>query len=216
MSKIDELITSLNKEYGGNIKIGDIEEKSVPASSIHYVESILEAVEPLYIDIPIVVAKERYFSRSYKIIDGYHRFKAKMNQGNIDAIVISDYYISRYKGDIVELLEKSVGKSMIFLSDDAMQVGQDVYEIKTNEGCGGCSSGWSGIDVDSDFVGKTIKIKTVEEQDTDNKYDDEKKLIVNGKHIATLDYGWGNGYYGGGFELYNRATMAPTEQDKEK
>ena len=73
------------------------------------------------------------------------------------------------------------------------------YLIVENEGCGGCGNGWSSIKVVNDYINKPIKIKTVESNEENDS--DEYKLIINGDHVADVDTGWGNGYYGGDFEI---------------
>lgn len=199
--KIEELINQLNKEYGGSIKIGGVELSTIPVNQISYIGSIMDNINPIDNDTPIVVAEESWRSSGYKVIDGYHRLKGKLDRDTIDVVIINSYSIDRGKGEIIDLLQSSIGKKLTFISNEVMKVAETLYEIETNEGCGGCSSGWSSLEVAPEFVGKEVEMKTVTEDGSDEEYEDTKTLIVNGKKIAELDYGWGNGYYGGGFDL---------------
>lgn len=77
-------------------------------------------------------------------------------------------------------------------------------EVETNEGCGGCTNGWSSFDdlkkleIDNNVI-TNIEVKYSKE-DEDKfvmyvYYADHKINKLNG------DDGYGNGYYGGGFYI---------------
>jgi hypothetical protein len=197
-----ELETKLNKEYEGmgTITINSFHEEILKISDIDYLQSIVATIEPLNSDEPIVVAKS--WRKEYKLIDGYHRLKSNILSGSdIKAIVLDDYRISRTNDNLFQFLEKTVGKTIKFKDSNTLLVGDKIYFIEENEGCGGCSSGWSSIEVLPEFINKKIKVKTIESKDSGKEYDDVYLLYVNGKKVATVDTGYGNGYYGGDFEV---------------
>lgn len=77
--------------------------------------------------------------------------------------------------------------------------------VKENDGCGGCNSGWSDISEivklqDTDNVITAVKTVYDETDDEDRFtlfiYYHDKTCEIDG------DDGYGNGYYGGGFEVY--------------
>ena len=98
-----------------------------------------------------------------------------------------------------------IGKRIneVICNDDSYQLtttdGEKIT-ITVNEGCGGCSNGWSDID----------DLKVLEDSDnaimnvvcSQRDYEDQFKLFIY-YHDKTLeiegDDGYGNGYYGGGF-----------------
>jgi len=77
--------------------------------------------------------------------------------------------------------------------------------IKTNQGCGGCGSGWSSIDDLKVLEGNGIitNVRKVHWKDYEG-YTDSFELFIY-YHDKTLEIkgndGWGNGYYGGGFHV---------------
>ncbi|TCX53813.1 hypothetical protein [Dehalobacter sp. 14DCB1] len=81
-----------------------------------------------------------------------------------------------------------------------------VLKCKTNQGCGGCSNGWSSFQ--NLFNGK-IKdnvITNITTSSSGQNYDDIVTVHVffeepQFNFSEDVDEGWGNGYYGGGFEL---------------
>lgn len=198
LATIKKLIEELNEEYGGSIVIGDIGQKSIRPSDVRYIDSIMDKVEPLFVDKPIVVSYDKRESK-YDLIDGYHRLKGKLNDESIDVVVISKYKIEREAGELIDVLEQLIGKSITFITSKAFKVNKKLFHIETNEGCGGCGYGWSRIDVYSKHIGKQIKIKEVSELETDDP--DLYILLVNGQMVAKLDYAYGNGYYGGGYKV---------------
>lgn len=77
-----------------------------------------------------------------------------------------------------------------------------IIEIGTNEGCGGCSNGWSSF---SDLLKleQNQNVITNVEVKYHGYYEDEFTMFIYyvDKSISKLegDDGYGNGYYGGGF-----------------
>lgn len=197
-----ELEKKLNKEYKdiGIITIGDFTMKELEVSSLSYVNSIMKAIDGLDIDEPIVV--EKHWNDTYNIIDGYHRVKSKIERGEktVTAFVLSRFSIKRKSDSLLSFLQTLVGKKIVFLDSGLLTVDGKHYQIIENEGCGGCSSGWSSINVFQKFVNRPITVKTIEGDGNDDS--DEYKLIINGEHIADINTGWGNGYYGGDFKVH--------------
>ena len=75
-----------------------------------------------------------------------------------------------------------------------------IYNVETNEGCSGCSSGWSyfsGFD--------TLPTDNVITSVTKSEEHDDEYTIYVFFHDESFDIdcddGWGNGYYGGGFTV---------------
>lgn len=194
----EQIQNKLNIEYKklGIIKINKIHEELVNPSKIEYIESIMDNIKELDIDEPIIV------SSSYKLIDGYHRLKfhLKSNQ-DISVIVLDSYRINRSDDYLLDFLDKSVGSTIEFISDYTFVLDGIAYTIKENEGCGGCSNGWSSFDLIPKIKGKKMKIKKIECKETEKHREDEYDLYINNKLIAHVDTGWGNGYYGGDFNI---------------
>ncbi len=198
---IQKLEEELNKEYEkiGSISIKKAYEDVIPLSSIEYVNDIMALVSPLENTKPIIVSK--HYNNRYKIIDGYHRIKNKIlnKEINVDVIVLDEYSIKRKNDTLFSFLETLKGRTIKFLSDCLLLVDSKYYQIEENEGCGGCSNGWSSIKILPDFINKEIKIETI--KSIGDNYSDEYKLSINDKIVADVDTGWGNGYYGGDFKI---------------
>ena len=199
----EELEKKLNTEYKnvGVISIKDIKETTLKLSEIRVVGSILDNVEPLDSSEPIVVAKEYGFENTYHLIDGYHRLKHCQlnNKKEVDVVILEDYSITRYDDTLLDFMKKTVGKKIYFYDSYTFKLDDSIYYIKANEGCGGCSNGWSSIEVLPEFIGKNIMIKDVKTKV--GEYEDLYDLYINDKLFAKVDTGWGNGYYGGDFEV---------------
>lgn len=199
-----ELEDKLNKEYQhiGKIIIKEMHNDNILISDIDYIPSVMVKIKPLDIDEPIIVAKKYHYSEKYDLIDGYHRLKSKILKGNsVDVIILDDYDLKRKYDTLFSFLEQFVGKSIKFLDDTLVLVDDRYYQIESNEGCGGCSNGWSSLDILPEFLNKKITIKSIESKDSGKEYDDIYELVINGKVIAKVDTGYGNGYYGGDFVI---------------
>ena len=197
---INILEKKLNNEYKdiGKIKIYNIEEDTVEAGSIRSIESVIRKIKPLNSSEPIIV---RRVGGVLSLIDGYHRLKYhKENNLKIKVIILGEYKIDRKTNTYLEFIESLVGKTICFLDDYSIEVEGKIYTIEPNEGCGGCSNGWSSIDVSKEVLNKKIKIKDVLFKN-DVYNEDSYSLFINGEYIANVDTGWGNGYYGGDFEI---------------
>lgn len=200
---LEELENKLNKEYKniGTIKINEIHEDVLDIKDIAYVSSIMQVINPLDIDTPIVVAKS--WRDNFTLIDGYHRLKNKIKNGEtqIKVVILDDYKLSRKNDTFLEFIKSLVGQKIKFIDDEIVVVEGAYYEIRPNEGCGGCSSGWSSLDIKKEAVNKEMVVKTV---DSKEQYEDVYDLYINGEIIAIVDSGYGNGYYGGDFEVFIR------------
>lgn len=210
MNSVESITKKLNKEYEniGTVTIKSLHEESIPINNIKFIGSIMEYVEPLDVDLPIIVAKKY---SGFTIIDGYHRMKHKINEGikEVECLVLDDYSIERsYTDDLFDIISSLVGKTIKFVDDYTFILDDSYYTIETNEGCGGCSSGWSSIELSKGVAGRSIKIKSVSSRTTDYNgketesiKSDTYNLYINGDIIAKVDTGWGDGYYGGDFEV---------------
>ncbi len=203
MSKsVIELEDYLNKEYSPNavIKISSMRIGKVPISEIYFIKEIMDSVEPLHIEERIVVGKRKLFKA--ELIDGYHRLKSKIYKGDdyIEAYVLTDYDISRTEDTLYQFIEKCKGRYIKFTNNQNIIVDGDRYFIEPNSGCGGCSNGWSELSVVDSFLNKKILVSEVssnKHEECEDCYD----LIINNKIVAVVDTGYGNGYYGGDFEI---------------
>jgi hypothetical protein len=196
--KTQEIEDKLNKEYQkiGTIKIEGVTESILKLSEIEYVSSIMENIEPNDSSEPIIVSRE-YFK--FKLIDGYHRYKfCQINNTNINAIIVEEFEIQRKADTLLQFMQDMVGETIFFLDDDIFEIDGKKYFIQRNEGCGGCDSGWSDIQVLPEMFNKKIKIKNVESKNED---EDLYDLYINRELIAKVNTGYGNGCYGGDFEI---------------
>jgi len=198
-----KLENKLNKEYKniGTIKISEMHEEMLDIKDIAYVSSIMQVINPLDIDTPIVVAKS--WRDNFTLIDGYHRLKNKIKKGEtqIKVVILDDYKLSRKNDTFLEFIKSLVGQKIKFIDNEIVVVDDAYYEIRPNEGCGGCSSGWSSLDIKKEAVNKEIVVETV---DSKEQNEDVYDLYINGEIVATVDSGYGNGYYGGDFEIFIR------------
>ena len=84
----------LNAEYKniGTISIKQLHEQEISISEIVYVKEIMNIIEPLKIEEPIIVYKRYSFSDDYIVLDGYHRLKSKIqnNISKINVIVLKE------------------------------------------------------------------------------------------------------------------------------
>jgi hypothetical protein len=193
----------LNKEYEhiGVISIRKSHDEIFDISEIEYIESIMDKISPLKNDEPVVLAKKYSWEEKYKIIDGYHRIKDKLSnrESSINAIILDDYSIKRKTDNLFDFLKGLLGKEITFIDSNLFITDGHYYQIVENEGCGGCGNGWSSIEVLPEYINKKIKIKKIASVGDEDS--DEYDLVINDKKIAKVDTGWGNGYYGGDFEV---------------
>lgn len=196
--KTEELEKSLNEEYKniGSISISKMHYETIDSYKIEYIGDIFNNVQPLDIDKPIIV------SSGFKLIDGYHRLKhhTLCGEKKIPVIVLDSYKISRRNDTLFDFLSRLIGKNISFIDGCLLSVDGVLHGIIANEGCGGCNSGWSSIEVLPEFIGKSINVKSVKSVDDDDN-EDVYSLLINDTKVATVDTGWGNGYYGGDFEI---------------
>ena len=198
--EIQNLTAKLNREYKtiGEISIREADQRDVQIKDIKYSDSILSSIEPLVSEEPIVIAKDGWCDE-YIIIDGHHRFKHLKETGEvINVICLLSYSIRRTSDYLLSFLEQNLGADICFSSDELMSVNNTLLEIVPNEGCGGCSNGWSEFTLVEGIVGKSMTIQSVEVRNED---DDVYDLFINDVHIANVNTGWGNGYYGGDFTI---------------
>ena len=109
---------------------------------------------------------------------------------------------------IIKVEEKQVKDEHDYIVDGFILTCKDgtIIEIATNEGCGGCSNGWSSFKdlkklEENNNIITNIEVKYTE----DGWYDDEFTMFVyyedNTINQLKGDDGYGNGYYGGGFYI---------------
>ena len=200
----EELKQKLDKEYKelGEINMGNVTKKTIKVSDIKYINDIMSNVEPVEDNDLIVVAEN--WDDNYYVIDGYHRLKRKLLDGveSIEVLLIDNFSIKRNHDNLFGFLEGLAGKSIKFVNSNLILVDNKLYQIEENEGCGGCSNGWSSIVVLDEFINKEINIEDVKQGYKNDGYEnDEYELFINGIKIADVDTGWGNGFYGGDFKI---------------
>lgn len=200
MKEIEEM---LNDEYQdiGTISIEKMHEDTIYLSDIEFVGSIIEKIEPLASEEPIVLGKKYYWHGEYIVIDGYHRLKDKLNkrEKTIKAIILDDYTITRKNDTLFEFISGLKGKIIKFIDSELLVANGKLYAIVPNEGCGGCGNGWSSFKLNPEKANKEMKVNKVEQKD--GEYEDDYDLYINNQLIAKVDTGWGNGYYGGDFQI---------------
>ena len=109
---------------------------------------------------------------------------------------------------IIKVEEKNVKDEYGYNVDGYILTCKDgiVIEIATNEGCGGCSNGWSSFEdlkklEENNNIITNIEVKYTE----DGWYDDEFTMFIyyedNTINQLKGNDGYGNGYYGGGFYI---------------
>lgn len=204
MKDIKKLEKELNEEYKeiGTITIENASEKTLELSEIDYVGSIMERVEPLNIDEPIIVGY-RWQRGGIHIIDGYHRYKNALinNEEDIEVILLEDFILDRKDDNLLSFVKGLVGREICFHDNYTFELDGELYKIKKNEGCGGCGNGWSDLEVTSKFIGEPVKIQSVHSEGEEYTNTDKYDLYINDKLFAKVDTGWGNGYYGGDFDI---------------
>lgn len=118
-------------------------------------------------------------------------------------VLKSEFHVDSHEFDFL------IGKRIVKVLGDTDQfklitADDEVITIKTNEGCGGCTNGWSELpnlklleDADNAIMNVTSDYLT------SNSYEEDQFKLFVYYHNKVLevqgDEGYGNGYYGGGF-----------------
>lgn len=107
--------------------------------------------------------------------------------------------------ELADLLKELVGMKITSMYDELIVLEDGTrIEIDINEGCGGCSSGWSELSIVNQMnsVDLDAAIMNVEYAQ-DNGSSDTFKIFIYLANNETIeldgDDGVGNGYYGSGF-----------------
>lgn len=101
-------------------------------------------------------------------------------------------------------LEFLIGRKIVEIVDNLIIKldNGEVYKIIENEGCGGCSDGWSEFSGFEELPLDNM-ITNVEYKDSDQSEDEYNIFVYFGDKRFDLeaDDGWGEGCYGGGFTV---------------
>ena len=107
--------------------------------------------------------------------------------------------------ELADLLKELIGMKITSMYDEYIVLEDGTrIEIDINEGCGGCSSGWSELSIVNQMnsVDLDAAIMNVE-YSQDNGSSDKFKIFIYLANKETIeldgDEGIGNGYYGSGF-----------------
>ncbi|GEM_PF-3221655 len=204
ISELKKLQEQLNQEYVlvGKITIFDGYKDIIPTNTITYNGTVMNKVFTLFKSHePIVVRPyNNHYKYKYKLIDGYHRLKYCIENKitTIPSYILTKYEIDYVNDEFYTFIQKLIGKTITFLDDYVIQVDKQRYYIEPNEGCGGCSNGWSSIDANLQYTDVRITIESVSKNRINaDVYD----LVLNNKIVARVNTGWGNGFYGGDFRI---------------
>jgi len=199
-----QLQKQLNHEYAlvGKITIFDGYKDMIPTNTIAFKNIIMKEVLTSFKSVkPIVVRPyNSHYKYKYKLIDGYHRLKYCIENkiSTIPSYVLTKYEIGYVNDEFYTFIQKLIGKTITFLNDYIIQVDKQRYYIEPNEGCGGCSNGWSSIEFKPQYTNVSITIESVSKNRIDaDVYD----LVLNNEIVARVNTGWGNGFYGGDFKV---------------
>ncbi len=201
--ELKKLQKQLNQEYVlvGKITIFDGYKDIIPTETIIYNDTIMDNVLTSFKSHkPIVVRPYNGRQHKYKLIDGYHRLKYCIENkiSTISAYILTKYKIDYGSDAFYIFMQKLIGKTITFLDDYVIRIDEQRYYIEPNEGCGGCSNGWSSIEVKPQYTNIPITIESVSMNQID---DDIYNLVLNNEIVAHVDTGWGNGFYGGDFKI---------------
>lgn len=121
---------------------------------------------------------------------------------------------------IIKVEDKKVKDEYGYPADGYILICNDntIIEIALNEGCGGCSNGWSSFeDLKKLETNHNVitNVKFIYPKDDWNE-DKFKLFIYYQDEMLTLegDDGYGNGYYGGGFYVTIKEVMGNDEEVK--
>lgn len=108
---------------------------------------------------------------------------------------------------IIKVEEKQVKDEYGYNVDGYILTCKDgtIIEIATNEGCGGCSNGWSSFEDLKKLEENNNVITNIETEYEKDWHEDEFTMFIyyedNTINQIKGDDGYGNGYYGGGFYI---------------
>jgi len=110
--------------------------------------------------------------------------------------------------DIVPILKSLIGQKIVkieYVGDSpSLITDQGVgITVTTNEGCGGCSNGWSTFEFFDDLVDSENAIVDVGIEDGEGSESLTISIFKENGNVSKIltDDGYGNGYYGGGFTV---------------
>lgn len=199
-AELKELENKLNKEYEWiwKISIKKAYKDDINTGDLSFVENIMNIVEPLDIDTPIVVAKS--YPNKYIIVDWYHRVKSWLLSWKLlfKSVVLENYNINRVNDNLFEFLSCKVWKTITFIDEYIIKVWDKLYQILPNEWCWWCSNWWSSIEILEWYINKKMVVKDIKQDYID---DDVYSLYINWNKVAEVDTGRWNGYYGWDFEI---------------
>lgn len=109
---------------------------------------------------------------------------------------------------IIKVEEKQVKDDCGYIVDGYILTCKDgtIIEVATNEGCGGCSNGWSSFE-DLKKLEENNNVITNVEIKYENKWCEDTEFTMfiyyedNTINQLKGNDGYGNGYYGGGFYI---------------
>ncbi len=109
---------------------------------------------------------------------------------------------------IIKVEEKQVKDDCGYNVDGYILTCKDgtIIEVATNEGCGGCSNGWSSFEDLKKLEENNNVISNVEIKYENKWYEDDEFTMFIYYEDNTINQlkgndGYGNGYYGGGFYI---------------
>lgn len=114
----------------------------------------------------------------------------------------SNKELDHYETDEIKAL--LLGRKVANVTDDVLVLDNGVVlKIRPNEGCGGCSSGWYGLD-ELNRVDNVITDVRFDYHETDEYGGGVYEIFVYAEHeqlLAKVSGDDGNGYYGSGYRI---------------
>lgn len=111
--------------------------------------------------------------------------------------------------DLVELFKSLIGQKIICVDEvgvtKILTTDKGVkLTVEENEGCGGCGNGWSSFVMPDDLTdcnNAIVDVSITSGNDGEGSY--ILSIFKENKQISKIltDDGYGNGYYGGGFQI---------------
>lgn len=117
----------------------------------------------------------------------------------------SDDGAESIEGDLTTLL---VGRSIVRVEHDTLVLDNGTcLEVVSNSGCGGCNSGWYGVDDISAFENAITRVSYSESQRGSEDLYEVFVYAATGPsaRILAVSGEVGNGYYGSGYVILVRA-----------